>query len=266
MLGRLGIATGDVLFLHSGLGWFGGGLGAARSLLVALLEAIGPSGTLFMPSYPWTDDRNGMSMQSHTFDVRSSPARTGILCELFRRWPGVMRSEHLWVPVCGHGPLAAAMLDSQLHVVNAFAGDGFFHRLYAHDAKLVGLGVSLNTSSATHVLDADLRDLLPADIFVPIEGRVVDRGGQTHDVRCEVFSPDASRSYNIRAIFAERPALRAQLTSFQAGSALCFSYPLSDFRAQALDAGRAALATGRLPPWLVAADAAGTGAIEDSAS
>jgi len=65
-----------------------------------------------------------------------------------------------------------------------------------------------------------------------------------------VFSPRASRQYNIDAVFSASRKLQDHLRSFKLGAAMCFSYPLRLYREEALAAGRIALDAGRLPPWL----------------
>ena len=51
-LRRLGVAPGDALEVHSSLRSLGRVAGGAASVIRALQEAVGPTGTLIMPAYP----------------------------------------------------------------------------------------------------------------------------------------------------------------------------------------------------------------------
>jgi aminoglycoside N3'-acetyltransferase len=84
----LEIKRGEVLVVHIGFRAVGLVEGGPPGLIAALLEAIGPDGTLAMPS--WTGD------DAAPFDPRSTPASAdlGIVAETFRKMPGVVRSGH----------------------------------------------------------------------------------------------------------------------------------------------------------------------------
>lgn len=108
-LRALGIESGDAIIVHSSLsslGWVSGGAGA---LIMALERAVTPRGTLVMPAHSgdlsdpaqwenppvpeawWRAIRESMP----AYDRQRTPTRAmGCVPELFRTWPGVLRSGH----------------------------------------------------------------------------------------------------------------------------------------------------------------------------
>src|SRR5262245_13762850 len=78
-LRTIGVEAGRTIFVHSGWDEFYGFKGHPLTLLRAILDLLGPGGTLAMPAYPMQFDHNVV------FDARVTPTGAGILAELFRR-------------------------------------------------------------------------------------------------------------------------------------------------------------------------------------
>ena len=100
----LGVRQGMVLMVHASLSALGEVEGGAPTVIEALLEAIGPDGTLAMPA---------MSADP-IFDVNNSPSAVGIISETFRQWPGVRRSLHPTHSACALGPQAEFLLEGHI--------------------------------------------------------------------------------------------------------------------------------------------------------
>jgi len=103
-LERLGVRPGDHLGLGISFRSIGGVAGGPETLIDALLEAVGPDGTLMIPvftqRFPKTVTASGRV--ERVFDPARTPAYTGIVSEALRRRPGALRSRH---PVCSVGAL-----------------------------------------------------------------------------------------------------------------------------------------------------------------
>lgn len=119
--------------------------GGPAGLIEALRAALGPSGTLVMPSWGDDDDR--------PFDPAATPAAPdlGIVAETFRRLPGVARSAHLFA-FAAAGPAAARITGDPLplppHVPASPVG-----RVHELDGQVLLLGVGHDADTTLHLAE-----------------------------------------------------------------------------------------------------------------
>ncbi len=152
-----GVRAGCVLLVHSSFDAFANFQGNANDVLDVLLDLVGPGGTLVMPSQP-------MPTVSK-FDSRRSPASTGMLCELFRRTDGAVRSLHAGQSVCARGPLANE-LTREHHLDELGCGRlSPYAKLAQFDSQILGLGLPPLYTTFLHVVeDLDL-ERYPRQIY-----------------------------------------------------------------------------------------------------
>jgi aminoglycoside 3-N-acetyltransferase len=161
-LRRLGLAAGDVVMVHSALRSVGFVAGHVQSVVLALLEVLGPEGTLVVPTHTaYNSDPAGWSnppvpeawwpvirAENPGFDRVLSPSRwVGVLPESVRTWPGAVRSGHPQVSCAAVGARAAEIVAE--HPVEDELGDGSpLGAVYRLDGKvlLIGCGHANNTS------------------------------------------------------------------------------------------------------------------------
>ena len=93
ILDRLEIARGDVLFIKASMNRLGYGGPETVALLDALLDRLGPEGTVVMPSFPYANEV-GRPPAGAVFDVRRTPSQMGLLSEVLRRQAGAERSAY----------------------------------------------------------------------------------------------------------------------------------------------------------------------------
>lgn len=246
----LEISAGDVLFVHASMDWLRGGIKEALELIEALTLRLGPTGTLLMPSYTW---RGGIGRPNpgSVFDVRHAPSQVGLLSEVFRRSTGTYRSEQYWVPVCGRGRFVHQLLEGQAEIVHPFEPGSTFARLLEYNTKVVGLGVSLNTSSLAHLPDYELEDEYPFKVFsdAPITGDVINHEGRLIKTETYIVKPEVMAHYKPGNLFGLSPLLQRDLRRDDVGQVIRFSYPLSTYYSEAMRLGRDALSKALLPPW-----------------
>ena len=96
----LGVTSGRTLWVQSSWNEFYNVPLRPSEMIGLLRDLLGPAGTLAMPAFPI--DQNPEKL----FLVDKAPVYTGLLCEVFRRTPGVRRSIHLSSSVCAVGPNA----------------------------------------------------------------------------------------------------------------------------------------------------------------
>lgn len=143
-LGALGVAEGDVLLVHTSFRAVRPVEGGPDGLIDALRGAIGPAGTLVMPT---------MTDGSSLFDPAKTPTHDmGITAERFWRRPGVLRSDHPGASFAAQGPAAEAICAPQPleppHGLDSPVG-----RVHDLDGKVLLLGVGHTENTTVHLAE-----------------------------------------------------------------------------------------------------------------
>jgi aminoglycoside 3-N-acetyltransferase len=164
----LGVRQGDVLMVHarvSALGWVVGGTGA---VVIALLDALGPDGTL-MAYAGWEDDTYGMDgwpeewkaayeADLPPFDPRTAEAvhANGRLPERIRTWPGAVRSRQPEAGIVALGRRATWIVAD--HPLDDAYGPGSpLAKLVEANGQVLALGAPLSTLTLLHHAEATAR-------------------------------------------------------------------------------------------------------------
>lgn len=191
MLRRLGVARGDVVMAHSSFDRFEGFRGTAMDAIRTLEEAVGPEGTLLMPTLPFTGTALDYARSGEVTDIRRTPSRMGLLTEFFRRMNGVERSVHPTHPVAARGPLASAMTGDH-HLARTPCGE---HSPYAHlvhkGGKILLLGTGVRTITFFHYVEEVLEPSMPFSPFTQEEFTLasVARTGETVTTVTRLYDP-----------------------------------------------------------------------------
>ncbi|HYY56367.1 MAG TPA: AAC(3) family N-acetyltransferase [Pyrinomonadaceae bacterium] len=260
LLDDLEISRGDVVYLHTSfkrmayLGLTG------EEFLGILVERLGDDGTLVLPSFAWNLDKRerpwkGYNDYFHSrplFDVRRTPANIGFVPELFRNWPGVRRSVNYWWSICARGARAEELTVGQERVVHPYGPGSSFDLLRIHDVKILGLGVSLNTTSLAPVPDYALGEQHSQRVFTdePQKGAVVDHEGTTIETHSFWLLPEVVRLIKPSVLIEESAELRRSVLRADEGENINFSYPYGVYHSEALRLGAQACADGQPVPWL----------------
>jgi hypothetical protein len=140
---------------------------------------------------------------------------------------------------------------AQEHVTHPYGPGSSFDLLRQHEAKVLGLGVSLNTSSLALLPDAELGDRHTAQVFTPDleDGIVVDARGKRLVTRSVWLLPDAVRLIKPSILFARSDRLRSATSRHDEGPTIQFAYPYAVYHAEAIRLGEEACATGKAVPW-----------------
>jgi aminoglycoside N3'-acetyltransferase len=151
-------------------------------LIRALREAIGPEGTLVMPSWTGSDEE--------PFDPASTPASAdlGIVADTFWRLPGVRRSDHLFA-FAAAGPQAEQVTAGPLplppHIPESPVG-----RVHDLDGQVLLLGVGHDADTTLHLAEllAGVPYRVPKFCTVLQDGQPVRIPYGENDHCCERFA------------------------------------------------------------------------------
>lgn len=164
---NLGLGPGMTVMVHSSLGKIGWTVGGSVTVIRALIDVLGRSGTLVMPAESpqlsdpsfWEDDRVELEwhdvIREHlpVFDPLTTPTTMGAIPEAFRTFPGTLRSNHPLVSVCANGRLAKEITAD--HALDFCEGKGTpFEKLYTVDSQTLLLGVGFNRCSSLHYAES----------------------------------------------------------------------------------------------------------------
>jgi aminoglycoside 3-N-acetyltransferase len=141
-LRRLGLVQGDLVQVHSSLSSFGHVEGGADAVVDAVLEAVGPEGTVMVPTFNHGSE--------DVFNIRTSPSTNGAITNALRLRPEAHRSLHPTHPTAAIGPLAELLTRDHLPA-GTFGIASPLGKLAAMGGKVLLLGVGMNTNTMAHI-------------------------------------------------------------------------------------------------------------------
>lgn len=251
-LRQLGLQPGQTVMVHtrmSALGWVAGG---AQTLIAALMDVLTPDGTLMMPAH--TTHNSDPSHWQHppvpdswwpilraelpAYDPATSPTRNlGVTAELFRTWPGVVRSAHPISSFAAWGRRAHELTDD--HVLNQMMAERSpLGRLVALDGQILLLGVSHAHNTTLHLAETRAHF---AGRKRYTEGCAMQVDGVRQWVTFEVDGFDDEDFERLGSDYEAEPAQAAQFTRGRVGQAearLLRARPLVDYAVGWLEANR----------------------------
>jgi aminoglycoside N3'-acetyltransferase len=181
-LRALGVEEGGVLLVHTSFRATRPVEGGPLGLIEALRDALGPEGTLVMPSWSGQDDE--------PFDPRTTPVppSLGVVADTFWRLPGVLRSNHCQA-FAAAGPEALLITSDPLplppHIPESPVG-----RVHDLDGQVLLLGVGHDADTTLHLAEllAAVPYRVPSYCTVLQDGRPVRIDYGENDHCCEHFA------------------------------------------------------------------------------
>ncbi len=162
-----GLRPGGVTLAHTSLSALGYVAGGPVAVIQALLDCIGPDGTLVMPAHSaqltdpaeWSappvpaDWISVLRDETPAYDPATTPTcRMGAVAELFRTWPGARRSIHPTCSFAALGKLADWIVTD--HALESPLGEQSpLAKLYEADADILLLGVDFGVCTMLHLAE-----------------------------------------------------------------------------------------------------------------
>jgi len=201
-LHKLGVQPGSVLLVHSSFDNFTGFEGKATDVNLTLFESVTPTGTILMPTLPFSGTAIDYVSSGVLFDARKTPSRMGLLTELFRRQPGTLRSAHPTHSVAACGRLAEELIADH-HRAKTPCGKGTpYGRLLDTGGNILFMGTDIGVMTFFHYVEEELESQLP---FSPFTANVFtlqcrDKDGELRTTETRLFEPQRSRSRNLQKL------------------------------------------------------------------
>ena len=168
-LRSLGLPAGRPVLVHASLSQIGHVKFGAETVIGALLQVLGPNGTLVTgagtpenstTSRAFLQRTDGLTQeeveryraQMPAFDRKHTPTSVGAIAEALRTWPGAERSGHPQSSFAAVGREARALMAD--HRVKCHLGeDSPLAKLYDRDALILMVGVGYRACSAFHLAE-----------------------------------------------------------------------------------------------------------------
>lgn len=167
-LADAGVNNGQTIMVHTSLSSLGFVCGGAQTVIEALLESVGTDGTIMMPTQSWKnlDPSCGVHWEEPeewwqlirdnwpAYNKDITPTNTmGAVAEMFRKWPGTVRSDHPARSVAALGKYADYLTKD--HDLSNIFGDGSpIGKLYELDGYVLLIGVGYDKNTSIHLADA----------------------------------------------------------------------------------------------------------------
>ncbi len=165
---NLGLASGATIIVHSSLKSLGWVCGGAVTVIQALMDVVGTSGNIVMPTHTsdytepskwqnppapkdlWETIRTSMP----AFDPKITPTYwMGVIPEVFRTFPGALRSNHPSASFAAWGARADWILAEQT-LDNPMGAKSPLAKIYDLNGEILLIGVGHGSNTSLHLAES----------------------------------------------------------------------------------------------------------------
>jgi len=191
---KIGITAGDIVMLHSSLSKIGFVKNGAATVINSFINVLGSSGTLVMPAFPAIGFNLDYLRSNPVFDIKNTPSKMGVITETFRKMAGVLRSFHPTDSVCAMGAKAQEITNSHYAQLTPYNSNSPFYKLCRLKAKIILLGVDLNSLTNLHTLeDAEDNFKFPVYHSQIFECEMINEKGEKSVMKTKSHDPKWSK-------------------------------------------------------------------------
>ena len=232
-IAALGVNSGDRLLVHTRMSSLGYVPGSQQAVIEALIQAVGETGTIVMPTYSgdlsdpaewryppvpeeWIER---IRDEMPAYDPQKTPTRRmGSIPEYFRHVPGAVRSDHPQSSFTALGPDAARIVGG--HCLDMrFGPESPLARLYDLGGKTLLLGSPFDTNSMLYLTEHRVPWKVTVSKRAPImsDGKKIWKDYADLAYTCDWF--DDVALYLIEQGIAHRGTV---------GDAACYVFPIRE--------------------------------------
>ena len=200
-LKKIGLKNGDSVLVHSSLSKIGFVEGGPKTVVDALFDVVGESGTLLFPAFPVIGRAKTHLEETPLFDIRTSPSQMGSITEYFRKLDNVCRSFHPTDSMCAKGPLAEYYTNSHFGQLTPYTEYSPFRKLCSKNGKILMLGTTLNGACTNlHTLEDAVDFKYPVYDEKIFDVKMIDAEGRESSMKTKVHNPEYSAKRNCDAL------------------------------------------------------------------
>jgi aminoglycoside 3-N-acetyltransferase len=188
-----GLGAGDVVLVHSAMRTVGKIADGARTVVDALLEVLGPTGTLVVPTFTFAHEAE----DDPIIDPSTDRSEMGIITETARSRPDALRSVAYRHSFAALGPRGSVITDVDPSL-SPFDLRASFGVMLALNTQVVLLGLTYSSSTSHHfaefVCEVPYRQTLPLKVKVRrASGEVAEQAMTDYQPKSEGGSYYGSR-------------------------------------------------------------------------
>lgn len=197
---KLGLNINDTVFVHSAFDNFRAFQGKPSDVIEILRDLVGNQGIIMMPSMGFSGTALDYANANPIVDLKRVQSRMGLISELFRRYPGVVRSKHPTHPICVWGGEAEAIIADHHQAKTPCGFSSPLQKLLDRDGKILFLGASFATMTFYHTIEEILENRLPVNPFTTevFDLQVIDTLGNRVNCQTRLYNPISSRKRNLK--------------------------------------------------------------------
>ena len=150
-LKNMGLTGNEAIMVHSSMKSIGEVEGRADAVVDAFMEFF-EDGLFMTPTHTWAQ----MGPDYPVFNPATEPACVGIIPNIFRIRPGVVRSLHPTHSIAAYGKNAEEYIKGEENATTPCTPGGCWDRLREVDAKILLLGVTHGRNTFIHSVDEAL--------------------------------------------------------------------------------------------------------------
>ncbi len=182
-LRALGLEPGDDVLVHSSLSSLGQVEGGAETVCDALIETVGPAGTVCAPTI--TGSREYSKNNPPRFSP-DDPCWTGAIPEALRARPGALRSLHPTHSVACIGPRAKELCLGHEFSLTPCGDESPYMRLARTHGKILFIGCGFESNTTLHGVEEEFG--LGYVCQSPLVTATIAAGGEERTVRIQIHA------------------------------------------------------------------------------
>jgi aminoglycoside 3-N-acetyltransferase len=189
-----GVRSGLILTVHGSLSSIGQVEGGALSVVAALVDAVGPDGTLLFPALTFSGSMTRFLQETDTVDLRHAPVTTGAIPRAAASHPQAVWSTHPTHPTIAIGPAAQALFSGQQSGQGPCGVDSPFYRAAMAGGYILLIGVTNAVNTTLHCVEEIAAPYMNDNGMFKV--RTIDRSGNSLDIRVKGYPVGLSRQFD----------------------------------------------------------------------